>query len=215
LLRVGIAALETDATQDERDRYGRLLAYVVLADGTTLNARMVEDGYAVEYTYERPYRHQSEFRAAEARARDQGLGLWGDNSCGLTLSAREAVQAGAVGAVASRSGGPVLGGVAITSVFFDGAVPRTESDEYAEITNTGATVVDLAGWQLNAGSPGQTFVFPALELQPGQSCRVYTDELHPETCGLSFGRGSAVWNNDGDCGRLYDATGALVSEYCY
>jgi hypothetical protein len=61
----------------------------------------------------------------------------------------------------------------------------------------------------------QDFVFPAMELQPGQSCRVYTNEVHPDTCGFSFGSGREIWNNGGDCGYLYDASAAEVSRYCY
>ena len=81
--------------------------------------------------------------------------------------------------------------------------------------NLGGSSVNLAGWRLNAGSPGQDFGFPAFELQSGQECRVYTNEHHPESCGFSFGSGQALWNNGGDCGHLYDASGAEVSTYCY
>ena len=105
--------------------------------------------------------------------------------------------------------------VQITSIRFNGAVFQVESDEYAVITNVGGTAVNLAGWRLNAGDAGQNFTFPSFDLQPGQSCRVYTNEVHTETCGFSFGRGSAIWNNAGDCGYLYDARGALVATYCY
>ena len=94
-------------------------------------------------------------------------------------------------------------------------MPRVESDEYAEITNLGAGSANLLGWRLNAGDPGQNFYFPNFTLNPGQSCRVYTNEIHPEHCGFSFGRGSAIWSNSGDCGYLYDDGGALVSDYCY
>ena len=66
-----------------------------------------------------------------------------------------------------------------------------------------------------AGDPGQDFVFPDFELQPGQQCRVYTNEYHPEYCGFSFGSGKALWNNGGDCGHLYDSNGVEVSTYCY
>jgi hypothetical protein len=105
--------------------------------------------------------------------------------------------------------------VQITSIFFDGVVARVESDEYAVITNNGGQAVNLSGWRLNAGDPGQDFSFPGFDLGPGQSCRVYTNENHPEHCGFSFGRGQAIWNNGGDCGYLYDADGNEVSRYCY
>jgi hypothetical protein len=98
---------------------------------------------------------------------------------------------------------------------FDGVVERVESDEYAQITNNGGSAVNLAGWRLNAGDPGQDFSFPSFELQPGQSCRVYTNEDHPDTCGFSFGSGTALWANGGDCGYLYNTQGELISTYCY
>lgn len=103
----------------------------------------------------------------------------------------------------------------ITLIFYDGVVPQVESDEYAEIANQGGCSVNLSGWRLNAGDPGQDFVFPAFELQPEQRCRVYTNEHHPEHCGFSYGSGQALWNNGGDCGYLYNPSGAEVSRYCY
>jgi len=107
------------------------------------------------------------------------------------------------------------GNVVISHIFYDGVVYRVESDEYAQITNKDTVPVNLGGWHLNAGDPGQDFWFPSFVIQPGQSCRVYTNEYHPESCGFSFGSGRAIWNNKGDCGYLYDASGTLVSQYCY
>ncbi len=107
------------------------------------------------------------------------------------------------------------GRVVITSIYYDGQVYRVESDEYVVIENVGGVAVDLAGWRLNAGDPGQDFWFPAFLMQPGQVCRVYTNEDHPEWCGFSFGSGRALWNNDGECGYLFDAAGAEMSRYCY
>jgi uncharacterized protein YraI len=107
------------------------------------------------------------------------------------------------------------GRVVISYINYDGQVFRSEADEYAEIRNIGGTPVNLGGWQLYAGDPGQVFGFPSYVLQPGASCRVYTNQAHPESCGFSFGRGSAVWNNGGDCGYLYDNSGVRVDSYCY
>jgi myo-inositol catabolism protein IolC len=52
-------------------------------------------------------------------------------------------------------------------------------------------------------------------MQPGQICRVYTNELHPEWCGLSWGRTSAQWDNAGDRANLIDPTGRIVSTLGY
>jgi hypothetical protein len=105
--------------------------------------------------------------------------------------------------------------VQIAFILYDGVVSRVESDEYVVISNSGGLLVNLGGWRLNAGDPGQDFTFPGFDLQPGQSCRVYTNENHPETCGFSFGSGRAIWNNDGDCGYLFDNYGVQIAQYCY
>ncbi len=58
-----------------RDRYGRLLAYVKLADGSILNQLLLEKGLAVVYR-KFSFRMKEEFLAAEERARRRKLGLW-------------------------------------------------------------------------------------------------------------------------------------------
>ena len=73
--------LELDPTQGERDRHGRILAYVFLRDGTLVNRLLVEEGYAREYTYRAPYAYQTNFRAMEARARFGEKGLWSSAFC--------------------------------------------------------------------------------------------------------------------------------------
>lgn len=77
--RVRIAG---DPTQDTRDRYGRLLAYVYTEGGELYNERMIREGYAHEYTYQAPYRFQARFRLAEREARELGRGLWSPDTCG-------------------------------------------------------------------------------------------------------------------------------------
>jgi len=69
--------LQTDPTQDDEDRYGRLLRYVFLEDGTHINLKMIEEGYALEYTYKVPYEYQSEFKSAERIASKGNIGFWG------------------------------------------------------------------------------------------------------------------------------------------
>lgn len=68
--------LYEDPSQDAYDTYGRMLAYVELADGRQLNSLLVEGGYAREYTYQRPYLYQQEFRQLERQAKDAPRGLW-------------------------------------------------------------------------------------------------------------------------------------------
>lgn len=77
--------LVADATQSDRDKYGRLIRYVFLEDGTSFNQLMIEEGYAHEYTYDsNPYQYQSDFLTAERLAREGKRGLWNEQTCGGT-----------------------------------------------------------------------------------------------------------------------------------
>jgi micrococcal nuclease len=59
----------------KRDKYGRLLAYVYLMDGTFLNAEIIKQGYGFAYTHF-PFKYLEEFRRFEREARENGRGLW-------------------------------------------------------------------------------------------------------------------------------------------
>lgn len=74
-------AVQVTRDEEARDQYGRLLAYVVrAADGLDVNHSLVADGYAVVLVIEPNHAHAAALRAAEASARQAGLGLWG--TCG-------------------------------------------------------------------------------------------------------------------------------------
>lgn len=73
--------LEADGSQADRDRFGRLLRYLWLPDGRMANYELIDQGYAFEYTFAVPYRYQAQFKAAEARARAEGRGLWSPATC--------------------------------------------------------------------------------------------------------------------------------------
>ena len=107
--------------------------------------------------------------------------------------------------------------VQITYIFYDGLVPRAESDEYVEITNLGDQPQDLAGWELKDISEGYpSFTLPSYILAPGKSIRVYTNEYHPEWGGFSFEYGRAIWSNsEPDVAVLYNKQGKEVSRKSY
>ncbi len=73
--------LEADPTQSNLDKYGRLLRYIFLEDGTDFNEMMISEGYAYEYTYDVPYKYQTQFKAAQKAASDAGKGLWAEGAC--------------------------------------------------------------------------------------------------------------------------------------
>ena len=105
--------------------------------------------------------------------------------------------------------------ITIRYINYDGGVYRVESDEYVEVSNTGNAAANLGGWIINAGDPGQNFTFPGYEFGPKPVMPRLHQRASPESCGFSFGRGQAIWNNKGDCGALYDSLGSEVDTYCY
>jgi micrococcal nuclease len=68
--------LEADVRAGDRDRYGRLLRYVVLDDGRDVNAEMIRGGLARVYRRFSFERRPSYVEMEEA-ARSAGAGCWG------------------------------------------------------------------------------------------------------------------------------------------
>ncbi|WP_341927309.1 thermonuclease family protein [Nocardioides psychrotolerans] len=69
--------LVSDPTQDLRDRYGRLLRYV-MKGGVDVGQRLVRRGHARVYVFDdHPFRRVKAYRAAARKARAADLGLWG------------------------------------------------------------------------------------------------------------------------------------------
>ena len=73
--------IKGDTTQHAYDKYGRRLAYV-FSHNINLAEKMIEDGYAYEYTYHHiPYRYRERFKIAEKKAHDLHRGLWNVHTC--------------------------------------------------------------------------------------------------------------------------------------
>jgi endonuclease YncB( thermonuclease family) len=65
-----------DATQDTRDRYGRLLAYVWLPGGKDLGYQLIAGGFAKVYVYRDAFQRLSAYRNAGATAKGAVAGQW-------------------------------------------------------------------------------------------------------------------------------------------
>ena len=70
-----------DSTQNKRDKYDRLLAYIVLPDKSDVGEQLIREGFAHEYTYNKPYEKQAVYQVAEQSAKSNKLGLWSKESC--------------------------------------------------------------------------------------------------------------------------------------
>jgi endonuclease YncB( thermonuclease family) len=73
--------LEADPTNQNRDRYDRLLRYVYLPDSRLVQAEIVQNGYGFAYTHF-PFTKKQEFIQLEKQAKAEYRGLWGN--CEIT-----------------------------------------------------------------------------------------------------------------------------------
>jgi endonuclease YncB( thermonuclease family) len=71
--------LEKDVS--DRDRYGRLLRFVYLEDGTFVNETLVREGYAYASPYTPDVSKSEFFKQAEREARENRHGLWAPDTC--------------------------------------------------------------------------------------------------------------------------------------
>ncbi|MGE5308580.1 MAG: thermonuclease family protein [Deltaproteobacteria bacterium] len=61
---------------EKRDKYGRLLAYVFLKDGTFVNAEIIKQGFGSPYTFPPNVRYAERFKGLYDEARQDHRGLW-------------------------------------------------------------------------------------------------------------------------------------------
>lgn len=67
--------LEADPTNQNRDRYDRLLRYVYLPDGRLVQAEIIKSGHGFAYT-SFPFTKKDEFMRLEQEAKQNYKGLW-------------------------------------------------------------------------------------------------------------------------------------------
>jgi micrococcal nuclease len=130
--------LEVDPTQGDSDQYGRLLRYVFLEDGTFVNKKMIEDGFAHEYTFQsKPYKYQAEFKDAEKSAAASLRGLWAPQSCNGNTEKAATTQAASIEPAApTTSQISSTESVSTTQAVSDGGVVKMSSTKICHAPGT-------------------------------------------------------------------------------
>ena len=77
LIRDKLVDLQSDNISNDRDRYQRLLRYVII-DGIDVNRKMVSDGFAFAYLKYK-FSKSDMYENAQIRAREMNLGIWGNS----------------------------------------------------------------------------------------------------------------------------------------
>jgi endonuclease YncB( thermonuclease family) len=68
--------LRGDRTQDTRDRYGRLLAYVWIPGGRDVGYQLLAGGFAKVYVFRTAFQRLRAYRRAESGAKSRAAGAW-------------------------------------------------------------------------------------------------------------------------------------------
>lgn len=178
--------IETDV--QSHDRYGRLLAYLYLPDGTFLNIEIVRRGYAQAWTISPNSRYEADFTNAEREARDKRRGLWATSSIPLEIVGIEPDP--------------------------EGPDEERLNDETVTIKNVGTSTVRLGGFRLSDRS-NLTYIFPEISLRGGASITLHSGRGRDSARDLYWGSTNPIWNNSGDGAYLRDTEGNLIDVYEY
>jgi micrococcal nuclease len=186
---VGLTIDETD-----RDEFGRLLRYVSVM-GEDVGDQLVRDGLAVARRYPPDTARADDYATAEKDAMADGLGLWGDDPCG-------------VGDTPLR-----LGAIEPNAPGDDAANPN---GEWVEVINDSAEVVALDGWGVKDESSRHRFAFPpGSTLDPGETVRILSGCGTDTPTVLHWCADGPVWTNSGDTAFLLAPGGAVVDRLSY
>jgi micrococcal nuclease len=76
MIKGKIVALERDISN--KDKYGRLLRYVYVDNGTFVNLKLISEGYARAAEYPPDTKYAEELREAENDAKANNIGIWSE-----------------------------------------------------------------------------------------------------------------------------------------
>ena len=149
--------------EDLKDDYGRLLAYVYLEDPSTagtdkegqdsnlFNETLLREGYAKLFTVEPNVRYEDRLAAAEAKARDEGIGVWGlKDPNSTTTGTTSGPDTGATTTSLEPLAAPQAGRTDLGSTALDSTTQALDP----EVLQGGTTVEDLS--RLEGKEPGAT-----------------------------------------------------------
>jgi phosphatidylserine/phosphatidylglycerophosphate/cardiolipin synthase-like enzyme len=103
--------------------------------------------------------------------------------------------------------------IQLSSIVYNPAGSDAEG-EHVIIENLGVAAQDLQGWVLT-DIAGARYTFPEFRLNPGKQVVVWVKPGTNTSIDLFWGRGSAVWNNDGDTATLASISGLVVDVCTY
>ncbi len=183
--------LQLNYADPVRDGYGRLIADVSVG-GISLAEQLLEQGLGHIMLLPPVEGEHPELFAAQARARQAGLGIWSD----------ERYQ----------------GVLHITSFHANGrGNDRADpNSEYLRLCNITDEPLNVEGFRIT-NLRKKKLSFPALTIPPGQTVQVHSGMGEHQTdpaqqLMIHLGSDIPLWNNSRDHATIYDAAGKKVDE---
>jgi endonuclease YncB( thermonuclease family) len=183
---VGGKRIRLETGKPEKDRDGRLLAYVFV-ENTFVNQELVRQGMAwVRRPLDAQYRDI--LLKAQEEARRAGRGIWnGPTNINLVVAAVHARPKGG----------------------------RTNlADEYVVIENRGKETLDMTGWSI-LDEAHHRYLVPNFALPAGARSTLRTGMGKNTATDLFWGNRVGIWNDDGDSIFIRDSQGRLVLIHSY
>ena len=179
--------LEPDV--EEKDRFGRTLAYIYVND-TFVNVGLVQEGYARAYPYPPNIKYEGVFSNAEKEAKRKRIGIWSSRPQGSEIE--------------------------IADIGFDppGNDRENLNGEWVMIVSNTDTPVEMVGFSLTDDS-NHVYSFGYFTLSARETVVVFSGSGADTPTSLYWGSKTPIWNNDGDTAYLKDAGGSLIDEYPY
>jgi micrococcal nuclease len=185
--------ITTDKQAGERDRYGRILAYLSTESGTDIGSLLLSRGLARVYTPE-TFARKEDYLQVQRAAMQKRIGIWS----GMTPAQ------------------DTTGGVFLAEVHYDAAGEDDNfnlNDEYIVIRNGGSATVNLTGWEIHHRTV--LFVFRDYRLGPGSEVTIRTGTGTPGNRELFMGSHVALLKNDAGTVTLWDRNGMERSRFSW
>lgn len=185
---VAAKSIRLETHGKERDRYGRVLAYVFV-DNVLINAQIVAEGWGHVFLLQ-SLSKVNEWLPLQKNAQEQRKGMWRDG---------------------------MRGPLKITTVHANakGNDRRNPNGEYLRLCNVSDQSVALQGFVVQDAARHR-FTFPSGTLAPGATALLVSgsgkNAVRRDQLVFYWGSGP-IWNNDGDLASLFDPNGALVDTF--
>ena len=179
----------------------------VSGDSVDMTGWRVEDGVGTTYSFPSGFSlaDASTVRLHTGSGTDSATDLyWGRGSSVWNNGGDTAFLYDAASNLVQTHEYPAPYNLSIPNMSLDGA---TLNDEWVDVTNDGSAILDMSGYTL-ADEAGNAYTFPnSFGLDAGATVRVHTGDGTDTTTDLYWGRGSGIWNNDGDTAYVFDDNG--------